>query len=271
VQKLSQARFFASQQNAGRESGASRLQSTDHFNGLYKVYATELESASATSDPARRAGLESLARARALHTAADAFDVLQERPRQGQLDIPALARIQGRSSRNSALIEEVRAIAALEGREGLVQRTRIHDDHALEKLCTQTGADKILELHAGPVNQSSQEKTVTPPRARDWQELSRTLSDSDLGAQITSVREQAIETQYPGDSEDRDTRVKRATINKIMSQIEEQGPFCQQGVRLDQRLRRGIEKDSAERGDYDGMMDMIQARRQTRTSDREMV
>lgn len=160
------------------------------------------------------------------------------------------------SSLAGAIAQEVRGVAALEGRAGIAARTGLADDK-LDAFVEKSGIGPIVERHTAekasalpadrhdtvpmPVDDPTPalEVSASPDRvepAEYWLDLERRLEPDTFDLAVCRFRSEQIRDLYGAPDASAETRATYNAMRKMHSDAQEAGPTSGKALRVNQKL-----------------------------------
>jgi len=220
-------------------------------------HAARIAATGNIEDPVEKAGRTALAESETLYGIADRMMELARDGSAKTTNDPRgmSAMVAARTANNAGMAKEIQGIVGIGGLEALIERTGLDREKA-EGLVEKAGAKETLSAYCASHDRTDPEKS--------WEARAADLSDEDFEAEVRQARSERVEAMIPRDSEDRDTRVRRAALDRFAEKAEAVDIYGKQARFFHQRLEKGFPKDSPERKDVAAMVAAIDVRAASR-------
>jgi hypothetical protein len=169
---------------------------------------------------------------------------------QGMIPSDQMGRLSAAAIHNEGMVQEVRGIVALEGREGLLKRTGLSEDK-IDAFALRAGAGGLMaRFETGRIQESDAEpKGMTAQEHQDaWAEKAAGLGPDGFKKEVNRHRLETADKIFPKETlTDADTRTRKAALVQFIKAADEEGLTSKRSRLLTTRLEKGLEKGSQDR------------------------
>jgi hypothetical protein len=276
---------IASREPDRKKSLAAMAQAHGRAVSTQSSHDARLKEALLQEDPLEREGQIARVRSETLYGIADRMMELSRNPgEKGGTPNRAMAAVHARAANNAGIAYEIRSIAALGGADALKRRTGL-EGQPLADAVRRAGAESLLvEYHSRQVGENetakeisrtkSEVEQVADPKSdrnpdKTWASRSVLMSEEDFVESVRSARDEAVEKMFPCDSDDRETRVRRAALDKFSNRARDFDIYGHKAKVFHHRILKGFPKDSSQRREMGAMMTAIELRGRQRVSQKD--